>query len=134
VAWTSGSTWTRRHGGMIAPFLQPDLEWDFRLPRVASINTSGHKYGLVYPGLGWIVWRTQEDLPEDLVFRVSYLGGDMPTLALNFSRPGAQVLLQYYLFLQLGMDGYRRVQGTTMDVAAVPRRRDREDAGLRAVE
>ncbi|MGO1864810.1 MAG: glutamate decarboxylase [Corynebacterium variabile] len=104
-------------GGMIAPFLQPDLEWDFRLPRVASINTSGHKYGLVYPGLGWIVWRTQEELPEDLVFRVSYLGGDMPTLALNFSRPGAQVLLQYYLFLQLGMDGYRRVQGTTMEVA-----------------
>uniref|UniRef100_UPI0025D1E182 glutamate decarboxylase n=1 Tax=uncultured Corynebacterium sp. TaxID=159447 RepID=UPI0025D1E182 len=104
-------------GGMIAPFLQPDLEWDFRLPRVASINVSGHKYGLVYPGLGWIVWRTAEDLPEDLIFRVSYLGGDMPTLALNFSRPGAQVLLQYYLFLQLGMDGYRRVQGATMDVA-----------------
>jgi glutamate decarboxylase len=104
-------------GGMIAPFLQPDLEWDFRLPRVASINVSGHKYGLVYPGLGWIVWRTADDLPDDLVFRVSYLGGDMPTLALNFSRPGAQVLLQYYLFLQLGMDGYRRVQGNTMEVA-----------------
>ncbi|MGO1339352.1 MAG: glutamate decarboxylase, partial [Cellulosimicrobium funkei] len=104
-------------GAMIAPFLQPDLEWDFRVPRVASINTSGHKYGLVYPGLGWVVWRDTESLPEDLVFRVSYLGGDMPTFALNFSRAGAQVLLQYYLFLQLGMDGYRRVQGTTMEVA-----------------
>lgn len=104
-------------GGMIAPFLQPEMEWDFRLPRVASINVSGHKYGLVYPGLGWVVWRRAEDLPEDLVSRVSYLGGDMPTFALNFSRPGAQVLLQYYLFLQLGMDGYRRVQQNTIDVA-----------------
>ncbi|MGP5931386.1 glutamate decarboxylase [Corynebacterium glyciniphilum] len=104
-------------GGMIAPFLQPELEWDFRLPRVASINVSGHKYGLVYPGIGWIVWRQVEDLPDDLVSRVSYLGGDMPTFGLNFSRPGAQVLLQYYLFLQLGMDGYRRVQQNTIDVA-----------------
>ncbi|MGN0096914.1 MAG: glutamate decarboxylase [Corynebacterium sp.] len=104
-------------GGMIAPFLQPDLEWDFRLPRVASINVSGHKYGLVYPGIGWIVWRQPEDLPEDLVSRVSYLGGDMPTFGINFSRPGAQVLLQYYLFLQLGMDGFRRVQQNTIDVA-----------------
>lgn len=104
-------------GGMIAPFLQPDLEWDFRLPRVASINVSGHKYGLVYPGIGWIVWRQPADLPEDLVSRVSYLGGDMPTFGINFSRPGAQVLLQYYLFLQLGMDGFRRVQQNTIDVA-----------------
>ncbi|MCQ9387846.1 glutamate decarboxylase [Brevibacterium sp. 50QC2O2] len=104
-------------GGMIAPFLQPDLEWDFRLERVASINVSGHKYGLVYPGLGWVVWRELEDLPEDLIFRVSYLGGDMPTFALNFSRPGAQVLLQYYLFLRLGIDGYTRVGQATIDVA-----------------
>ncbi|WP_291480225.1 glutamate decarboxylase [Corynebacterium sp.] len=104
-------------GGMVAPFLQPELEWDFRLPRVASINVSGHKYGLVYPGIGWIVWRQAADLPEDLVSRVSYLGGDMPTFGLNFSRPGAQVLLQYYLFLQLGMQGYRRVQQNTVDVA-----------------
>lgn len=104
-------------GGMVAPFLQPDLEWDFRLPRVASINVSGHKYGLVYPGIGWIVWREAGDLPDDLVTRVSYLGGDMPTFGLNFSRPGAQVLLQYYLFLQLGMEGYRRVQQNTIDVA-----------------
>ena len=89
-------------GGMIAPFCQPDLEWDFRVPRVVSINTSGHKYGLVYPGLGWIVWRDTAALPESMVFHCSYLGGDMPTLALNFSRPGAQVLLQYYNFLRLG--------------------------------
>lgn len=87
-------------GGMIAPFLQPEIEWDFRLPRVHSISTSGHKYGLVYPGVGWVVWRTLDALPDELIFRVSYLGGDMPTLALNFSRPGAQVLLQYYQFLR----------------------------------
>jgi len=104
-------------GGMIAPFLQPDLVWDFRLDRVHSINTSGHKYGLVYPGLGWVVWRKTEHLPEDLIFHVSYLGGDMPTLALNFSRPGAQVLLQYYNFLRLGREGYRRVQQACQDVA-----------------
>ena len=104
-------------GGMIAPFLQPELEWDFRLERVASINTSGHKYGLVYPGLGWAVWRDRDALPEDMIFRVSYLGGDMPTLALNFSRPGAQVLLQYYLFMRLGREGYTAVQQATQDVA-----------------
>jgi glutamate decarboxylase len=104
-------------GGMVAPFLQPDLVWDFRLERVHSISTSAHKYGLVYPGLGWVVWRTADLLPEDLIFKVSYLGGSMPTLALNFSRPGAQVLLQYYLFLRLGRDGYRAVQQTSQDVA-----------------
>lgn len=104
-------------GGMIAPFLQPDLVWDFRLPRVASISTSAHKYGLVYPGLGWVVWRTVADLPQELVFDVTYLGGHMPSFALNFSRPGSQVLLQYYLFLRLGFDGYRRVQQASQDVA-----------------
>ena len=104
-------------GAMIAPFCQPDLEWDFRVDRVVSINTSGHKYGLVYPGLGWVVWRTRDALPADLIFSVSYLGGDMPTFALNFSRPGAQVLLQYYLFLRLGRDGYTKVQQGCLDVA-----------------
>lgn len=104
-------------GGFIAPFLQPELIWDFRLPRVHSINASGHKYGLVYPGLGWIVWRQARNLPDDLVFRVSYLGGDMPTFALNFSRPGAQVLLQYYNFLRLGWSGYYAVQNASRDVA-----------------
>jgi glutamate decarboxylase len=104
-------------GAMIAPFLDPDLEWDFRLPRVASINTSGHKYGLVYPGVGWIVWRDSKSLPGDLIFWVNYLGDTMPTFALNFSRPGAQVVAQYYNFLRLGFEGYRRVQGYARDVA-----------------
>ncbi|MFE1475606.1 glutamate decarboxylase [Streptomyces cyaneofuscatus] len=104
-------------GAMVAPFLDPDLVWDFRLPRVSSINTSGHKYGLVYPGVGWALWRTADELPEELVFRVNYLGGDMPTFALNFSRPGAQVVAQYYTFLRLGHDGYRAVQQASRDVA-----------------
>jgi glutamate decarboxylase len=104
-------------GAMIAPFLDPALSWDFRLPRVASINTSGHKYGLVYPGVGWIVWRDDAALPEELVFRVNYLGGDMPTFALNFSRPGAQVAAQYYNFIRLGFEGYRQVQQHARDVA-----------------
>ncbi len=104
-------------GAMIAPFLDPELRWDFRLPRVASINTSGHKYGLVMPGVGWALWRDADALPADLVFHVNYLGGDMPTFALNFSRPGAQVIAQYYNFLRLGFDGYRRVQQTCRDVA-----------------
>jgi glutamate decarboxylase len=104
-------------GAMIAPFLQPELEWDFRVDRVISISTSAHKYGLVYPGLGWVVWRTVDDLPKELVFDVTYLGGHMPSFALNFSRPGAQVLLQYYLFLRLGWDGYYKVQKASQDVA-----------------
>ncbi len=104
-------------GGMIAPFLQPDLEWDFRVDRVVSISTSAHKYGLVYPGLGWVVWKTVDDLPKELVFDVTYLGGHMPSFALNFSRPGAQVLLQYYLFIRLGWDGYYKVQKASQDVA-----------------
>ncbi|MBK5289929.1 MAG: glutamate decarboxylase [Acidimicrobiia bacterium] len=104
-------------GAFIAPFLQPELEWDFRCERVHSINTSGHKYGLVFPGVGWIVWRSRECLPDDLIMTVSYLGGEMPTFALNFSRPGAQVLLQYYNFLRLGRNGYAAVQGANRDVA-----------------
>lgn len=104
-------------GAFVAPFLQPELEWDFRLKWVKSINVSGHKYGLVYPGVGWIIWRSWEDLPEELVFKVNYLGGEMPTFALNFSRPGNQVVAQYYNFLRLGKDGYRRIQQTSQDVA-----------------
>ncbi|GAA2137051.1 glutamate decarboxylase [Kitasatospora kazusensis] len=104
-------------GGMVAPFLDPELLWDFRLPRVSSINTSGHKYGLVYPGVGWALWRDKESLPEELVFRVNYLGGEMPTFALNFSRPGAEVVAQYYTFLRLGRDGFRAVQQASRDVA-----------------
>jgi len=104
-------------GGFVAPFLQPELEWDFRVPRVASINASGHKYGLGYPGVGWVMWRTPDALPEDLVFKVNYLGGEMPTFALNFSRPGAQVAAQYYNFIRLGRQGYQRVQHACRDVA-----------------
>ena len=104
-------------GGFVAPFLDPDVEWDFRVPRVRSINSSGHKYGLVYPGVGWVIWRTPEDLPEDLVFHVNYLGGDMPTFALNFSRPGAQVIAQYYNLIRLGREGYREIQQACRDTA-----------------
>jgi glutamate decarboxylase len=104
-------------GGFVAPFLDPDLVWDFRLPRVASINASGHKYGLVYPGLGWVIWRDEASLPEDLVFKVNYLGGSMPTFSLTFSRPGSQVVAQYYALLRLGREGYRRVQQASRDVA-----------------
>ncbi|RAJ42660.1 glutamate decarboxylase [Kitasatospora sp. SolWspMP-SS2h] len=104
-------------GGMVAPFLDPELVWDFRLPRVASINTSGHKYGLVYPGVGWALWRDGAALPEELVFKVNYLGGEMPTFALNFSRPGAEVVAQYYAFLRLGFGGYHAIQQACRDVA-----------------
>ena len=104
-------------GGFVAPFLDPELQWDFRVSRVRSINASGHKYGLVYPGVGWVVWRTPDDLPEDLVFHVNYLGGDMPTFALNFSRPGAQVIAQYYNFIRLGFEGYREIQQACRDTA-----------------
>ncbi len=104
-------------GGFVAPFLDPELRWDFRVPRVRSINASGHKYGLVFPGVGWVVWRSPEDLPEDLVFHVNYLGGDMPTFALNFSRPGAQVIAQYYNFIRLGREGYRAIQQACRDTA-----------------
>jgi glutamate decarboxylase len=104
-------------GGFVAPFIQPDLEWDFRIPRVQSINASGHKYGLVYPGVGWAIWRNKEALPEDLIFNVNYLGGNMPTFALNFSRPGSEVVAQYFMFTSLGREGYRRVIQTAQDVA-----------------
>ena len=96
-------------GGFVVPFLHPELKWDFRLPRVVSINVSGHKYGLTYPGIGFVVWRSKEYLPEDLIFRVNYLGGDMPTFTLNFSRAGNQVVGQYYNFLRLGREGYTQV-------------------------
>ena len=104
-------------GAMIAPFLDPDLRWDFRLPRVASINTSGHKYGLVYPGVGWVLWRDTDALPAELIFNVSYLGGNMPTFALNFSRPGSAVIAQYYTLFRLGRNGFRAVQQAARDVA-----------------
>ncbi len=104
-------------GGFVAPFIQPELEWDFRLKWVKSINASGHKYGLVYPGVGWIVWRDEEELPQDLIFNVNYLGGEMPTFALSFSRPGAQICAQYYNFLRLGREGYRCIIESCRDTA-----------------
>ncbi|MBV9648224.1 MAG: glutamate decarboxylase [Candidatus Eremiobacteraeota bacterium] len=104
-------------GGFLAPFLHPELVWDFRLPRVRSINASGHKFGLAPLGVGWVVWRRSEDLPEDLVFRVNYLGGNMPTFALNFSRPGGQIACQYYLMLRLGHEGYRNLHEGSYAVA-----------------
>jgi glutamate decarboxylase len=104
-------------GGFVVPFLHPDLEWDFRLPRVVSINVSGHKYGLTYPGIGFVVWRSAEYLPEELVFRVNYLGGDMPTFTLNFSKGGNQVIGQYYNFLRLGRSGYTQVMNSLSQTA-----------------
>jgi len=104
-------------GGFLAPFIDPGLVWDFRLPRVKSINTSGHKFGLAPLGVGWIIWRDAEDLPEDLIFNVNYLGGNMPTFALNFSRPGGQIVAQYYNFLRLGREGYRKIHQAGYDNA-----------------
>jgi glutamate decarboxylase len=104
-------------GGFVAPFLKPDLRWDFRLPNVVSINVSGHKYGLVYPGIGFAIWRSQADLPEELVFHVNYLGGDMPTFTLNFSRPGNQIVGQYYNFIRLGRSGYTKAMQTLRGIA-----------------
>jgi len=104
-------------GGFVAPFLHPHLKWDFRLPNVVSINVSGHKYGLVYPGVGFVVWRSAAFLPDDLVFHVNYLGGDMPTFTLNFSRPGNQIVGQYYNFLRLGHAGYALVMHALRDLA-----------------
>jgi glutamate decarboxylase len=104
-------------GGFVAPFLDPELVWDFRLERVQSINASGHKYGLVYPGVGWAVWRDKAALPEGLIFEVDYLGGRMPTFALNFSRGGAQIVAQYYELIRLGHEGFRRVQQDSRDTA-----------------
>jgi glutamate decarboxylase len=101
----------------VAPFLHPELRWDFRLPQVKSINVSGHKYGLTYPGIGFVVWRSADELPEELVFHVNYLGGDMPTFTLNFSRPGNQIVGQYYNFVRLGRDGYRRIMESLRDTA-----------------
>jgi len=104
-------------GGFVAPFLQPELEWDFRVPRVQSINASGHKYGLVYPGVGWAVWRDKDALPKELIFDVNYLGGQMPTFTLNFSRPGSEVIAQYFMFVAFGREGYHRTMQTAQDVA-----------------
>ncbi|WP_367849367.1 glutamate decarboxylase [Rhodoferax sp. WC2427] len=104
-------------GGFVAPFIQREVEWDFAVERVKSINASGHKYGLAPLGVGWVVWRSKVDLPEDLIFYVDYLGGNMATFALNFSRPGGEIIAQYYNFLRLGREGYTRIQQACSDTA-----------------
>ncbi|MCB5195740.1 glutamate decarboxylase [Deefgea salmonis] len=104
-------------GGFLAPFTYPELVWDFRLPRVKSINASGHKFGLAPLGVGWVIWRDKADLPQDLIFNVNYLGGQMPTFALNFSRPGGQIIAQYYTLLRLGKEGYRKIHQACYDTA-----------------
>jgi glutamate decarboxylase len=101
-------------GGFIVPFARPQEEWDFRLPSVRSINVSNHKFGLVYPGMGTVIFRDQSDLPQELVFHINYLGGDMPNYSLNFSRPSSSVILQYFAFLRLGRAGYEEIVATVL--------------------
>ncbi|RFA29313.1 glutamate decarboxylase [Alkalilimnicola ehrlichii] len=104
-------------GGLFTPFVDPDRVWDFRLDNVVSINTSGHKYGLVYPGVGWVLWRDEQYLPKELIFNVSYLGGELPTMAINFSHSASQIIGQYYNFVRYGFEGYRAIHQRTRDVA-----------------
>lgn len=106
-------------GGFIAPFLYPELEWDFRLPLVKSINVSGHKYGLVYAGIGWVIWRSKIDLPEELIFHINYLGADQPTFTLNFSKGSSQVVAQYYQLIRLGYEGYKNIMENCQENAMV---------------
>ncbi|KAI8536596.1 hypothetical protein RHMOL_Rhmol10G0270200 [Rhododendron molle] len=106
-------------GGFIAPFLYPELEWDFTLPLVKSINVSGHKYGLVYAGIGWCIWRSKEDLPDELIFHINYLGADQPTFTLNFSKGSSQVIAQYYQLIRLGFEGYKNIMENCQENARV---------------
>ncbi|BAF14829.1 glutamate decarboxylase [Oryza sativa Japonica Group] len=108
-------------GGFIAPFIYPELEWDFRLPLVKSINVSGHKYGLVYAGVGWVIWRNKEDLPDELIFHINYLGADQPTFTLNFSKGSNQIIAQYYQLIRLGFEGYKDIMQNCRDNATVLR-------------
>lgn len=103
-------------GGFILPFIDPDTIWDFRLKWVLSISVSGHKFGLVYPGVGWVVWKDKQYLPSEMNFAVNYLGANVPSISINFSRPGNQVLAQYYQFIRLGFDGYKDVQANCLYV------------------
>lgn len=93
----------------MAPFVVPDLEWDFRLSRVVSINVSGHKYGLTYAGIGWAIWRSAEYLPKSLIFNINYLGSDQASFTLNFSKGAAHVIAQYYVLIRLGQTGFRKI-------------------------
>ena len=102
-------------GGFVAPFVRSDLEWDFRLEQVRSINASGHKYGLVYPGIGWLVMKDKHNLPDELVFRISYLGGEMTNYSLNFSKSSSTIIAQYYNFIRLGKSGYADIMTNMME-------------------
>lgn len=104
-------------GGFVAPFIYPELVWDFRLPLVRSINVSGHKYGLVYAGIGWQIWRSKQDLPEELVFHINYLGADQPTFTLNFSRGASHIIAQYYQLIRLGFEGYKDIMNNCRENA-----------------
>jgi glutamate decarboxylase len=105
-------------GAFLAPFCAPEVEFDFRVPRVKSISTSGHKFGLAPLGVGWVVWRHRRELPEELIFHVNYLGGDMPDFHINFSRPAGQIIAQYYNFIRLGREGYAHVHSCCYESAA----------------
>jgi glutamate decarboxylase len=105
-------------GGFVLPFLYPGIKWDFRLEQVRSINVSGHKYGLVYPGVGWLIFKDKTDLPEELIFNINYLGGIMPNYSLNFSKGSGTIIAQYYNLIRLGMDGYKNIMENMQENAS----------------
>ncbi|KAI7902417.1 glutamate decarboxylase [Cokeromyces recurvatus] len=107
--WDIGIHVDAASGGFVAPFVTPDLVWDFRLELVHSINVSGHKYGLTYPGVGWALWRGNQYLPEDLIFNVNYLGSEQATFTLNFSKDASNVIAQYYVLIRLGRTGFTHI-------------------------
>ena len=119
-------------GAFLGPFCAPDVIWDFRIPRVKSISTSGHKFGLAPLGVGWVLWRHVDELPDDLIFHVTYLGGDMPVFQINFSRPAGQIVAQYYDFVRLGRTGYRDIHDSCYADVRILGRRDREAWTIRA--
>ncbi len=119
-------------GAFLSPFCAPEVVFDFRLPRVKSISTSGHKFGLAPLGVGWVIWRDTAELPEGLIFHVSYLGGDMPDFQINFSRPAGQIIAQYYDFIRLGRDGYGAGARGLLRHRRLPGRADREARPVRA--
>ena len=119
TGWTSRCMSTVRAAAFVWPFLYPDSKWDFQLEQVRSINVSGHKYGLVYPGIGWLIFRERSDLAEDLVFYENYLGKTDATFTLNFSTGASMVLAQYYNFIRLGRDGYTYVMEQMQQNASV---------------
>ncbi|CAG8562298.1 8175_t:CDS:10, partial [Cetraspora pellucida] len=104
-------------GGFVAPFVNPDLVWDFRLDLVRSINVSGHKYGLCYPGIGWAIWKSPKYLPEELVFNVNYLGSDQASFTLNFSKSASNVIAQYYVLIRNGRQGFTSIMNNLMIIS-----------------